>query len=110
MKISALLLLAAALHAAPKPVKLQTIPATVTLTGAKAGQQLLATATYADGTQADVTSSVTWSIANPALATLNPTAHTVTVPLPEGTTVYYINLVDAAGRVTSTEHEVLGGN
>ncbi|MFN0106113.1 MAG: DUF1549 domain-containing protein [Bryobacteraceae bacterium] len=63
-----LLLLAVALHATPKLVKLQTVPAAVTLTGARAEQQFLAIASYSDGTQADVTGDVTWSVSNGSVA------------------------------------------
>lgn len=52
---------------APKVVKLQTVPATVTLQGAKAGQQFLAIATYADGTEADVTGEARWTATNAVL-------------------------------------------
>ena len=67
-------LLALAAQAAPKVVKLQTVPPTVELNGAKAGQQFLAIATYADGTQADVTGDVRWSVSNPALARISASA------------------------------------
>jgi hypothetical protein len=49
-------------------VKLQTVPAAVTLTGAGAGQTFLAIATYADGSETDVTGEVKWSARNAALA------------------------------------------
>lgn len=62
------LLLALVAPAAPKLVKLQTVPDTVELRGARAGQQFLAMATYADGTQADVTDQVAWSVSNPGIA------------------------------------------
>jgi len=61
-------LTAVALAAAPKPVKLETAPASATLTGPKAGQQFLAIATYADGTQADVTGEAVWAVSNGAPA------------------------------------------
>jgi hypothetical protein len=64
------------LLAAPKPVKLQTVPATVTLTGAGASQQFLATATYPDGTQADVTADVKWTAKNATLQANRATAIT----------------------------------
>ena len=65
------------LLAAPnKPVKLQTVPATVTLTGAGASQQFLATATYPDGTQADVTADVKWTAKNASLQANRATAIT----------------------------------
>jgi hypothetical protein len=60
--------LALAAAAAPRPVKLETVPAAVTLTGARAGQTFLAVATYADGTEADVTGEVKWSAKNATLA------------------------------------------
>ncbi len=43
-------------------------------------------------------------------ATLDTTAHKVTATLPEGTTVYYLNLFDAQDHAISTEHEELKGN
>ena len=63
-----LLLTAMAAYGAPKLVKLQTVPASVALHGAKSGQQFLAIATYSDGTEADVTGDVTWKVSNAALA------------------------------------------
>jgi len=71
----ALLLLWGAAWAAPgplpqKPVALKTVPAEVTLRGARAAQQFLAVATYADGGERDVTAEAEWRISNPALATL----------------------------------------
>lgn len=39
--------------------------------------------------------------------TLDAEKHRVTAALPEGTTVYYLNLFDTAGRVISSEHEEL---
>ncbi|MBI2687736.1 MAG: DUF1553 domain-containing protein [Acidobacteria bacterium] len=68
------LLVAAGLFGAPKVVKLETVPASADLRGPKAGQQFLAVATYADGSQADVTGSVKWAVSNPALAGLSTTA------------------------------------
>jgi len=58
------LVLAVAAFGAPKLVKLQTVPAAVTLSGAKAGQQFLAIASYSDGTEADVTGDVRWAVTN----------------------------------------------
>ena len=69
-----LLVLTLAAFGAPKLVKLQTVPASVTLAGAKAGQQFLAIATYSDGTEADVTGDVAWRVSNAALAGSRVTA------------------------------------
>ena len=55
------LLWTVAIFGAPKAVKLETVPATAELTGARAGQQFLAIATFADGTQSDVTADVQWT-------------------------------------------------
>jgi hypothetical protein len=63
-------LIAAVALATPKVVKLETVPAKATLAGARAAQQFLAVATYADGSQADVTAEAQWSVSNPALASL----------------------------------------
>lgn len=41
-------------------------------------------------------------------ATLDGDAHRASAALPEGTTVYYVNLFDAEDRVVSTEHAELG--
>jgi hypothetical protein len=68
------LLFVVAVQGAPKLVKLQTVPASVTLHGTKAGQQFLAIATYADGTQADVSGDATWSVSNAAVATVRDDA------------------------------------
>ncbi|HEU0121619.1 MAG TPA: DUF1549 domain-containing protein, partial [Bryobacteraceae bacterium] len=65
-----LLLAGLAAFAAPKVVKLETAPSTVTLTGARAGQQFLAIATYADGTQRDVTGEAKWEVSDAAKARL----------------------------------------
>jgi len=54
----------------PRLVSLKTVPAEVTLTGARATQQFLAIATYADGAERDVTAEAEWRVSNPALATL----------------------------------------
>ncbi|MBI3694948.1 MAG: DUF1549 domain-containing protein, partial [Acidobacteria bacterium] len=71
----ALLLIAGAAWAGPKPVSLKTVPADVTLRGARATQQFLAIATYADGTERDVTAEAEWRISNPALARFTGPAH-----------------------------------
>ncbi len=61
-------------YGAPSPMKLRTVPAAVTLTGASAAQQFLAIATEADGSERDVTGEVRWSVSAPALARLSPSA------------------------------------
>ncbi len=64
----ALLLVAGAAGAESKLVSLQTVPAKASLSYAGSGQQFLAIATYADGTERDVTGEVGWRVSNPALA------------------------------------------
>jgi dienelactone hydrolase len=44
-----------------------------------------------------------------APADVDPVAGRVSAALPKGTTVYYLNVIDAADRVVSAEHEALGG-
>jgi len=69
MRILCGLAAAAALCGAPaRVVKIETAPAAIELRGAGAGQQMLAIATYADGTQGDVTAEVTWKAGNPGVA------------------------------------------
>lgn len=53
---------------APKVVKLEAYPPATTLTGARAGQQFVAVATFDDGTQADVTGEAAWAVSNAAVA------------------------------------------
>ena len=52
-------------------VRIWTVPETVVLEGARAEQQFLAMAEYADGTQRDVTGEVSWSVSSGALATVS---------------------------------------
>ena len=59
---------------ATKAIKLHTVPAAVTLTGAAAGQQFLAIATDADGKQTDVTGEAHWTVSNAAFAKISDTA------------------------------------
>jgi hypothetical protein len=68
------ILLAFVAHGAQRPVKLQTVPAAATLSGAASGQQFLAIATDADGTQTDVTGEVRWTVSHPALAQVSSSA------------------------------------
>lgn len=69
MKPLFLLLLSSNLAlAANSLVSLQVVPAEARLQGARASQQFLAMAKYADGTERDVTGEVTWQLSNPALA------------------------------------------
>jgi hypothetical protein len=51
-----------------KVVSLRTVPAQVSLKGARASQQFLAMAKYADGTERDVTEEAEWRLSKPALA------------------------------------------
>jgi hypothetical protein len=62
--------LAAAAWAAPELVSLKTVPSEVTLQYAGAAQQFVAIATYADGTERDVTAAAEWRLSNPAVAQL----------------------------------------
>lgn len=91
-----LLVLAVGLYAAPKVVKLETVPATAELRGAGAGQQFLAIASYADGTQGDVTAAVSWRVANEALARISATARVSAVA--DGTTAVEAVLGDLKAR------------
>ncbi|HZT28918.1 MAG TPA: DUF1553 domain-containing protein [Bryobacteraceae bacterium] len=63
-----LVLAACAAWADPKLVSLKVVPAEVTLSGARAGQEFLAMATYADGAVRDVTAEAEWHVSNPAVA------------------------------------------
>lgn len=56
----------------PAPVALRVAPARVDLRGAGAAQQLLAVATYSDGSERDVTDSVQWTVSNAKLAEVRP--------------------------------------
>jgi hypothetical protein len=49
-------------------VSLRTVPSQASLKGARASQQFLAIATYADGSERDVTGEAEWRLSNPALA------------------------------------------
>src|SRR5205814_1529682 len=51
-----------------KLVSLRTVPAEASLKGARASQQFLAIAKYADGAERDVTAEVEWRLSKPALA------------------------------------------
>jgi hypothetical protein len=51
-----------------KVVSLRTVPAHAALKGARASQQFVAIAKYADGTERDVTADVEWRLSKPALA------------------------------------------
>lgn len=65
----------AALHGGTeKAIRLETVPARVTLRGAGASQQFLAVAVYPGGVARDVTSQVTWKLSDPARASLSPDA------------------------------------
>jgi hypothetical protein len=66
--LAAVLLLANAAWPAARLVSLRTVPAEAVLRGARATQQFLATATYSDGTERDVTGEVEWRVSDPALA------------------------------------------
>jgi hypothetical protein len=67
-------LITTALRAAdPLPVSLRVIPERVELRGAGAAQQLLAIASYSDGSERDVTEAVQWSTASSGLAAVRPT-------------------------------------
>jgi hypothetical protein len=76
MRILSLLLLGVlpALAAAPKPVRLELLPARAALRGAQASQQFLAIAHYASGATRDVTGEATWKVTDAARAALAPTA------------------------------------
>lgn len=63
----AFLILTAAAWADSKPVSLSIYPETAVLNGARATQQFLAMARYADGTERDVTAEAQWGVLNPAL-------------------------------------------
>ncbi len=49
-------------------ISLRTLPAEASLQGARATQQFVALAKYADGTERDVTAEVEWRLSRPALA------------------------------------------
>src|SRR5712692_6997857 len=66
----ALLLISGGATAAPQIVSLEIFPAEVTLRGSRATQQFVAIATYADGSERDVTADAEWSISRPALVKL----------------------------------------
>lgn len=69
-----LILTAGALPAAnPSVVALRLLPERVDLRGSGAAQQLLAIATYSDGSERDVTDAVQWSASPPDLAAVRST-------------------------------------
>ncbi len=74
MRISLFLLAAVVGFGAPKVTGLRTFPSTAELKGAGAGQQFLAIASYADGTEADVTAEAQWHASNAAMAGSRVTA------------------------------------
>ena len=49
-------------------ISLRTLPSQATLQGARATQQFLAIAKYADGTERDVTAEAEWRLSDPTLA------------------------------------------
>lgn len=71
MKFVLLLCLTSAALSAQRPVSLRVYPKQVQLKGAKASQQFLAVAAFSDGTERDVTSEASWSLSQPALASLH---------------------------------------
>jgi hypothetical protein len=88
-----LCLTGAAWAAGPNLVSIQTVPADVILNYRGATQQFLAIATYADGTERDVTAEAEWRVSDPTLAKPVGTARfaatgdgslTITAALPSG--------------------------
>ncbi len=67
-------LFAGSAWAGPKLVSLKVAPSEASITYAGATQQFIAIASYADGTERDVTDEAEWRVSNPALAKLSGTA------------------------------------
>jgi len=63
---------------APSLVSISVTPVGLTL-GIGINQQYVATATYSDGTSADLTSGVTWTSSSPSVATVNSSGVATTV-------------------------------
>jgi hypothetical protein len=66
--------LAAAAWAEPRIISLKTVPADATLTGARASQQFLAVAKYADDSERDVTAEAQWRLSDPQRASFTGVA------------------------------------
>ncbi|MBM3735804.1 MAG: DUF1553 domain-containing protein [Acidobacteria bacterium] len=64
--------LAAQAAAAPRAVSLRTLPPRAALQGSGASQQFLAIASYADGTERDVTAEAKWTLAAARRVDLDP--------------------------------------
>ena len=91
----ALLAFAAAAWPAGKVVSLRTLPERAVLTGARATQQFVAIAKYADGTERDVTRQAEWRIEKPALAKFLSTARLA--PVADGSLTLHATLSGATG-------------
>ncbi len=68
LSISAVLSLFDPLWAGLSPFSVKIVPSEAALRGSGAGQQFLAIAVQADGSELDVTSEAEWKVSNPALA------------------------------------------
>ncbi len=92
------------------PVAVKTLtsialsPGTVSI-AAKTTQQFTATGNYSDGSKADVTGSVVWTTANPAVATVNPSGLATAVAA--GSTTVTASLSGITGSATLTVTPVL---
>jgi len=87
---AALLAVAADAPPAPIPVKLAIEPAESALAGRRATRQLIATATLADGSPADLTRAAGWASLNPEIAEVSPRGRVV--PRGDGTAVIVAKL------------------
>ncbi len=96
---------------APKPISLAISPASASVTlvnGAAAGVDFVATGHFADGHDEDVTSSVTWAIADSTLGSIaaghyDPTRENAATPVTRGgTTQITASLGDTAASATVT--------
>jgi uncharacterized protein YjdB len=87
------------------PVAVKTLtsialsPGTISI-AAKTTQQFAATATYSDGSKADVTGSVAWTTASPAVATIN--ASGLATAVAAGSTAVTASLNGVTGTATLT--------
>ena len=110
--VSFLFVMSAALPAA-EMTNLRTVPSQATLTGAAATQQFLAVATYADGTERDITAEAEWRVSQPQAARFVSTARigplkngtlSVTATIGGRTATSSVRIADAERRETHRVH------
>jgi uncharacterized protein YjdB len=94
----------------PVPAVVKTLTSVAVSPGAisiaaKATQQFAATATYSDGSKADVTGAVSWTTANPVVATVN--ASGLATAVAAGSTAVTASLTGVTGTATLTVTPIL---